>query len=270
MEKVSVIIPTYNRSHTLKRAVESVLGQTFDNFELLIVDDGSEDDTKSVVDSIQDKRIRYIKLKENRGAAGARNEGIRRSECSLIAFQDSDDVWRPEKLERQMIYWEQHPECALVYCDYLAHAVLDEETVDEWVVSARGKESEKGIFLQLLLENSIGTPTMLVKKECFLEVGGFDDTLRSLEDWDLAVRIAEKYSIGYINEILLDVYPGKDGISMGLGAYFDGRSRMIARYREQMTEAGIFDRAVNDLFQMAQKRGVLETVKRMLLLYMGQ
>ena len=123
MDKVSVIIPTYNRSHTLKRAVESVLGQTFDNFELLIVDDGSEDDTKSVVDSIQDKRIRYIKLKENRGAAGARNEGVRRSECSLIAFQDSDDVWRPEKLERQMIYWEQHPECALVYCDYLAHAV---------------------------------------------------------------------------------------------------------------------------------------------------
>ena len=102
MEKISVIIPTYNRAKELKRSVESVLAQTYDNFELIIVDDGSKDNTQEVIASIPDERIRYIKLEQNRGAAGARNEGVRASKCDLIAFQDSDDIWREEKLERQM------------------------------------------------------------------------------------------------------------------------------------------------------------------------
>ena len=269
MEKISVIIPTYNRAKELKRSVESVRAQTYDNFELIIVDDGSKDNTQEVIASIPDERIRYIKLEQNRGAAGARNEGVRASKCDLIAFQDSDDIWREEKLERQMEYWRIHPDCGLVYCAYQAHRILEGKIVDEWVVSAQNGDSKRSLLGQLLRSNSIGTPAMLMKKECFLGAGGFNESLRSLEDWDLALRIAEKYEIGYVNEILLDAYPSQGGISSGIGAYFDGRCRMIAGYRSQMAQEGVFDLAVGELLQKAQKQGVLEAVKKMLLLYMG-
>lgn len=265
MDKISVIIPTYNRSQKLKESITSVLRQSYTDFEILIVDDGSEDDTEEVVEAIQDKRIRYIKLPVNQGVSAARNEGVRQAMNPLIAFHDSDDIWRPDKLAKQMAYWQQHPEYSMIYCAYLMH-----NGKEEWKVPGEAAEGLEGkIFPRLLLRNSVGAPTMLLKRKCFLEAGGFDISLKSLEDWDFTLRFSEKFSIGYVNEILVDAYYSMGGISSGVSAYYKSRCMLIARYREEMIARGIFDLSVTDLFRRAEKSGMLEEVKKMLLLFLG-
>ena len=267
MEKISVIIPTYNREAKIKKSIESVLWQTYTDLEVIIVDDGSEDNTREVVESIQDRRVQYIRLEYNQGAGAARNEGVRRASGSLIAFQDSDDIWRPEKLERQMLYWQKRSEFSLIYCSIFFH----EEGMEGYSFPDTDQEGLEGaIFTKLLLSNMMGTPAMLMKKQCFMEVGGFDTSMKSLEDWDFAIRFSRKYMIGYVNEVLVDSYYSPGGVSAGTGAYYDSRCRMIAEYKNQMIENGVFEIVLNDLFQKAERRGVLEMVKEMLLIYIGK
>lgn len=265
MEKVSIIIPTYNRSAKLKKSIESVLQQSYTNFELLIVDDASTDDTQAMVEAISDGRIRYIRQMVNGGASAARNEGVRQADAPLIAFQDSDDIWKPEKLEKQMAYWQEYPEYAMIYCAYKKYIDGQEIVVPNasWRGSLEGK-----LFSWLAQRNSIGAPTMLMKRECFLEAGGFDTDLRALEDWDFVLRFSTKYAIGYVDEPLVDSYDSLGGVSSGVSAYYESRCRMIGRYKEQMLAEGVFDFVVNDLFQRAEQRGALEEVKRLLMLYL--
>jgi len=115
---VSVIISTYNRAHLIGRAIQSVLNQTYQDFEVIVVDDGSTDNTEEIVKSFNDPRIRYIRHEKNKGAAAARNTGIKAARGKYIAFQDSDDEWLPEKLEKQMKVFENAPpEAGVVYTD---------------------------------------------------------------------------------------------------------------------------------------------------------
>ncbi len=263
MKKVSIIIPTYNRSAKLKKSIESVLQQSYTNFELLIVDDASTDDTQEMVEAISDKRIRYIKQTVNGGASAARNEGVRQADAPLIAFQDSDDIWKPEKLEKQMAYWQEHPEYAMIYCAYKKYIDGQEIVVPNasWHGSLEGK-----LFSWLAQRNSIGAPTMLVKRECFLEAGGFDTGLRALEDWDFALRFSIKYAIGYVDEPLVDSYDSFGCVSSAVSACYESRCRMIYRYNQNMSTDCVFYFVVNDLFQRAEQRGALEEVKGLLML----
>ena len=263
MEKVSIIIPTYNRSAKLKKSIESILQQSYENFELLIVDDASTDDTQAMVTAISDERIRYIRQAVNKGASAARNEGVRQADYSVIAFQDSDDIWKPEKLEKQMVYWQEHPKYAMIYCAYTKY--IDGQEIIVPNAGWRGKLEGK-LFLWLAQRNSIGAPTMLMKRECFLEAGGFDTDLKALEDWDFALRFSAKYEIGYVDEALVDSYDSLGGVSSDVSAYYESRCRMIGRYKEQMLAEGVFDLAGSDLFQRAEQRGALEEVKRLLML----
>ena len=120
MEKVSVIIPTYNREKTILRAVQSVLDQTYTNLEVLVIDDGSTDGTAEIVRGIEDDRVKYIVLEQNGGQAKARNTGVQMAEGEWIAFQDSDDCWHKNKLEIQMTYAREHTEYSMIYCSYNA------------------------------------------------------------------------------------------------------------------------------------------------------
>lgn len=116
-DKISIIVPTYNRAQVIARSINSILTQTYENFELLILDDGFTDDTRNIIERFEDERIRYIRLKDNSGASHARNVGIQMVTCEYIAFQDSDDVWLPEKLEKQMQKMVHASEkVGLVYC----------------------------------------------------------------------------------------------------------------------------------------------------------
>lgn len=266
MEKISVIIPTYNRGAELIASVDSVLNQTYSNIEVIVVDDCSTDNTEEVVRGIKDERVKYIKLSENQGAAGARNAGVEYAQSEIVAFQDSDDLWRQDKLEKQMLYWEQHPQYAMVYGSYMMHMpeASYQTPNDDWP-----GELEGDIFYWLLQRNTVGAPTILVRKDSFIEAGGFDAGMRCLEDWEFAIRFSQLYQIGYVRDVLVDAHHSEGGVSSQYAAYYQLRCMMIARYKEALLQYGIFDTVVNDLFQRAESDNILENVKKMLLLYLS-
>lgn len=258
---VSVVIPTYNREHCLGRAVESVLNQSYSNIELLIVDDGSDDGTEALVASWKDDRICYIR-QVNQGAPAARNNGVRNAQGEFIAFQDSDDCWYPDKLEIQMEYWQRHQEYSMIYSAYMLRRQNGESVRVPY--SGTWGNLEGDIFSTLLVNNCIGTPTMLMRKDCFWEIGGFKEEMECLEDWDFALRFSEKYLIGFVEKPLMDAFPLEGGISSHTGNFCLNRCRMIATNRKQLLDRGLFDRVVGDLLNRAKEWGVLEQVQAML------
>lgn len=202
--RVSVIIPTCNRAHLLERAVASVLIQTFTDFELVIVDDGSTDATAGLpVIQNPDPRLRYIKLPENRGVAHARNAGIMISSAPFLAFLDSDDEWLPKKLEKQVAWTNAHPEMPIV------------QTREIWIRRERRvnppKTHEKfeGDLFAASLERCMITPSsVMLRRTCIEEFGGFNENYPACEDYDLWLRITSRCPVGLVNEYLLKRYGG--------------------------------------------------------------
>lgn len=197
---ISVIIPTYNRANLLNGSVGSVLVQTFKNFEIILIDDGSTDNTESIVKGFNNPKIRYIENKRNIGAAAARNVGIKIAKGKYIAFQDSDDEWLPEKLEKQIKVFESaSSNVGVVYSGYL----IIKRNKKIYAPLKKYKKRNGNIHKELLYGNFIGTPTILVKKECFEKVGMFDENLNALEDWELAIRLSKYYEFRFLDEPLL-------------------------------------------------------------------
>ena len=184
MATVAVIIPAYNQSHFLGDAVQSVLAQTFTDWEAVIVDDGSTDDTREVALSYSDPRVRYV-YQENRGLSGARNTGIRNSSAPYLSFLDSDDLFLPKKLELLLEAFERKPELGLVAGQA---KLIDKDG------KLLGKTFEKPIpedGSQLLLGNPLHVGSVLLRREWQEKAGLFDERLRSYEDWDMWLRLAK-------------------------------------------------------------------------------
>lgn len=206
---VSVILPTYNRGKVIKRAVDSILSQTYSFFELIIIDDASQDDTEDVIRQINDLRIRYYKLPSNKGPSYARNYGITQARYDYVAFHDSDDEWLPRKLEFQMNVIEQGAD--VVYCPY---QYVKGDCMVTIPAESVPREKLMGNMLESLYEaNKIGTPTLLLSKACLDRVGGFNEKLQCIEDWDLAIRIAQEYKIMYVDEPLVKAYYSSAGVN---------------------------------------------------------
>ena len=182
---VSVVIPTYNSGHFIREAVDSVLAQTYRNVELIVVDDGSTDNTAEALGAYGD-RLRVIR-QENAGPSAARNRGIREAAGDLIAFLDADDLWHPQKLEVQLRVCLENPDAGMISCltlPYAHAAALKQE------VPAKFEVSEVRLF-DLLLGRPIQTPAALIRKKILAAVGGFDEGLRMAEDWHLWLRVAQ-------------------------------------------------------------------------------
>lgn len=256
--EISIILPTYNRANLLKRAVKSVLTQTYQNFELIIVDDGSTDDTFEAVDQFHDARIRYIRCDQNRGAAGARNQGIQKAKYSYIAFQDSDDVWKPEKLAKQIEMLKQAPDdTGIVYCEFYYHGINHTEGIcpDREILL---EQKQGHIFPELLTGNMIGMPTVLVKKECFLQAGVFHEGLVCLEDYEWILRIARQYRILFVPECLVDVYANLESVTNNVEGYMASRCIIAGLYKKELIQYGLFDYIVGDILNKATQLGYLE------------
>ncbi|MCR4746475.1 MAG: glycosyltransferase [Lachnospiraceae bacterium] len=262
---VSVIIPTYNRLFTLPRAVQSVLEQSYKNLELIIVDDGSDDGTDEYVKTITDSRVVYIKG-EHKGAGAARNTGVRRSKYELIAFCDSDCEWKRDKLTKQIELMEKNDGCVMVYSRF---ATINSDGSNGMIIPVDDiPECEcSGYYLyqHLLVHNLIGTPTMLIKKEVFERTGGFDESLPALEDYDLALKIAEKHDVRCCYEILVNDYPSVGSLSSNVSAYFTVRCMLIAKYVTELKKYGTFDTIVNYILERAAKHGIQQQVGEMLI-----
>ena len=163
--KLSVVMPVYNERQTIEEIIQRVQQVELDK-EIIIVDDASTDNTKEVVDGFNDKRIRYIRHEENRGEAASRNTGIKAAKYNYIAYQDSDDEWLPEKLAKQMELLEDAPpEVGVIYTGFWKAENNGRTYVPfSWVSQKNGD-----IHKELLYGNFIGSPVVLIKKECFLE-----------------------------------------------------------------------------------------------------
>jgi len=267
-DKVSVIIPTYNREKTIENAIQSVLNQTYTNLEVLVIDDGSTDGTADIVKGIKNERVKYIALKKNGGASNARNVGVEMASGEWIAFQDSDDYWHSDKLEKQMEYYHSKPKYSLIYC--MSNVDLGNNRYMIVPTDPLPEITEGNMLSTLLCRNLIDTPTMLMKKESFLEVGGFDTTYHALEDWEFVIRFASKYQIGFCTEVLMDSYMLSDGVSSNIGAYFEARCKMLGQYKNQMALEGVLESIMQDILLRADKEGVLESVKKIMMLYLSK
>jgi glycosyltransferase involved in cell wall biosynthesis len=196
LPKVSVVIPAYNAMTYLPKAVESVLRQTFTNFEVLIIDDGSSDHIVPWASQVEDHRVRLIS-QENQGLPGARNTGIAHAQGEYIAFLDADDLWDPTKLEKQVRCLEENLAVGLVHTWML---LVDEQ--DKSTGRVMKSNAQRDAWKQLVEKNVIACPSVIVRRCCFETVGVFDRNLRSIEDWDMWIRIASRYPFAVIKEPL--------------------------------------------------------------------
>lgn len=262
---VSIIIPTYNRGHLIERAIDSVLNQTYSSYEIIVIDDGSTDNTGNVIEAIGDDRIRYIALPENQGVAHARNVGIREARYEYLAFLDSDDEWLPDKLMLQMDKMSKSSaKYGLVYCR-MGGLLRDGSTRFVCPHQDYVKEILEGdLFRPLLLQNVIGTPAMLVRRECLDQVGGFKESLKCLEDWELILRIAKKWRIGFVDEILVEVHKSEGSVSTNTAWYLITRCYIVSLYRRELESMGRLDYVKEEILSVAKKNNLYEEIKELL------
>ncbi len=203
---VSIILTTYNRASIVTKAINSILNQTYKNFELIIVDDCSSDLTEEVIAQINDSRIVYIKNKRNLGAGGSRNVGIKAAKYDLIAFEDDDDLWHADKLEKQIkLMLECDERVGMVYCEYekRAYNLQESRVIPDKCIELEFKSGY--IFPYMLRRNVIGADTVIIRKKALDKVGLFREDLICFEDWELFLRLSKEYYIILYPEVLLDV-----------------------------------------------------------------
>jgi glycosyltransferase involved in cell wall biosynthesis len=203
LPRVSVIIPAYNTATYLQAALDSVLAQTFADWEVVLCDDGSTDQTRALVEAAMPAfqgRLRYV-YQTNRGLPAARNTAIRNSSGEFLALLDADDVWLPQRLERGVALMDRDRSLGLVH-GYVARIDVRGEFV-EFPARPPLKYLSGNIARNIYTRRAhLICPTILFRKECVDAVGLFDETMRSTEDRDMWFRIAERYRVGYIDEVL--------------------------------------------------------------------
>lgn len=252
---VSIIMPTYNRSDIILHSVKSVLRQTYDNFELIIVDDGSTDQTKEIVSDIGDKRIRYLKTEANQGACHARNQGLAIAGGEYIAFLDSDNVWDKSYLERRMdVLGKSSKNVGGVFGytkiikNHKMICTVPLEEIGERILNSRSNTS---MLRYILLDNIIDTNTIVLRQECVEKVSGFDESLKRLQDWEYFFRILYQsgYKIKFTADYLVTNYLRKDSISRRSNdeAYWRTRIFFLEKYKDVFEEYGCFEEAICQL-----------------------
>lgn len=209
--RVSVIIPTYNSAAMVQEAIGSVLAQTYADLEVVVMDDGSTDDTESVVRRFGD-RVRYFK-QENQGVSAARNAGINKSLGDYVAFLDSDDLWLPEKLSAQIPLLEADPTLGLVYCDW---SVVSREALLQSSYLKDLPAASGYVFDELIQSGFILTSGVVLRRGCLDDVGAFDKSLAIAQDYDLWLRISYRWKIQLVNRCLFTKRSLKGSLSSNL------------------------------------------------------
>lgn len=230
---ISVVIPTHNRADLLERAVKSVLNQTYKEFEIIVVSDGSSDNTDEVVERLKDndERIKYISYHPGKGGNVARNTGIKEANYDYIAFLDDDDEWLPEKLEKQISILESNPKIGLVYTGINA-IYIDQN------ISYVSSPSEKGdLAKKILFKNYIGTTsTVLLRKSILKKSGVFDIELKAMQDYDLWIRVLQHSEAGVLPEPYVNYYnySGNKQISQQTNRYIEAFNYISEKYNNEI------------------------------------
>lgn len=219
---ISVILPTYNRAKEIPKSIESILNQTYQNFELIIIDDGSTDNTQEVVARYQDKRIRYIKnMTSKHGVSVARNIGIRESVGKYITFNDSDDVFYPDKLEKQLAFLESE-KADVTFCAVCKNKQIIPDL----------KFTQRDCTLERILEASFTTTQALFGKVvCFRECM-FDEQISRNVDWELVIRLIKEYKVIFQKEVLAKLIVTEVSISADANNAVVSMNYILDKYRE--------------------------------------
>ena len=245
--KVSVVIPTYERMATLSRAVDSVMAQTFSDWELIVVDDGSTDGTDEMI--LRDYPAVRLHRQENAGVSAARNAGVALAAGEWIAFLDSDDAWLPEKLERQLSALANEPELRLSHTDEI------------WIRNGKRVNQPKeyaksggAIYRRCLPLCCICPSSALIRRDLFDETGGFDETLPACEDYDLWLRITARDPVHYLDEALVRKYGGhKDQLSTTVWG--------LDRYRIRALEKILSEKILSPQDQLLTKETLIKKLR---------
>ncbi|MCC6933343.1 MAG: glycosyltransferase [Deltaproteobacteria bacterium] len=202
MNKVSVIIPAYNREKMLARAVDSVLTQTYHDFEFIVIDDGSIEDLAVIKEKVEGAGHIWISV-PNGGVAKARNLGVRHSSGEYLAFLDSDDQWLPEKLEKQLAYLHKHSQYRICQCEenWFRHGRFANQCKHH-------RKPEGDVFKNSLKLCCISPSSVLMERSLFDEFGGFDEDFVVCEDYELWLRVTAQYELGLLNDVLVVKYGG--------------------------------------------------------------
>ncbi|MCI5163348.1 MAG: glycosyltransferase [Candidatus Electrothrix sp. AX5] len=229
---VSIITPTYNRSDYNIKAIESVQSQTYPHFEMIIVDDGSTDNTKHVIEPfLQDARIRYF-YQENQRQSVARNKGLDVATGDYICFLDSDNYWVANKLERSLNAFSDNPESDIVYGDIVTVDEQGEEISRKNMPRYSGK-----ITRYLLRDNHVSMNTAMVRKKCFAELGGLDPSCEVADDYEMWLRFSAKFTYLYIPEYLAYYRVMKNQISSNKDKRFRFNEQIIRNFQKKFPDA---------------------------------
>ena len=261
--RISVVIPTYNRSHTIMRAINSVLSQTYPAFEIIVVDDGSTDGTKELLQAYgfckkdtKELEKKYL-IQENGGVSSARNLGVKNAKGDFIAFLDSDDAWSEKKLERQLVVLKQN-----LFKQRIIHT--DEIWIRNGVRVNQHKKHEKSggnIFEKCLALCCISPSSAMLHRSLFDEYGYFDETMPACEDYDMWLRLAAFEKVLFVPEFLTIKYGGH---SDQLSRAHWGMDRFRVRSLEKLIEFGLITPSQRNLVikTLIQKLDILEAGAR--------
>lgn len=230
MPKVSVIIPTHNRADLLPVAVKSVLNQTFQDFEIIIVDDASTDNMADVVSAFKDERIKLFRRDVSGGDAVARNLGIANSNGEYIALLDDDDEWFPEKLQLQIgVFMNSPPEIGAVYT-----GCMNIDIESQKILGVRYAEGGGNIFSEILGGNWINTSSVVLKRACFEKVGLFDESIPWCSDQDMWIRVSKEYQWECIRDPLVKYGEHLNKLTNNFGLKIEGKKRLIEKYSRDL------------------------------------
>ncbi len=214
---ISVIIPTYNAGIYIEEALNSVLGQTYIDYEVIVIDDGSIDNTQEIVES-KFPMVNYI-YTHNQGASRARNIGISYAKGDYVAFLDADDLWLPEKLEKQLAVFDEYPEVMLVFTESCS---FDKNGFRNKPFLKKERLMKGDIVKNIFIHSYVGTPTVMIKKSVIDEIGFFEEDLIVAEDDNLWLRIAMKFKIALVDEDLVHCRIRENSLTTTPGNFFKG------------------------------------------------
>ena len=252
----SIIMPAFNAEATICKSIQSVIDQTYDNWELIIINDGSTDNTLNIINNYLkvESKITVINLESNIGLSNARNEGILKARGEFITFLDSDDIWYNTKLKLQHEFHLLNPHCDFSHTNF--DLIIDDKIRPRSfrLFSELGYKNRGNLYPQLVYKNVIGILTVCIRKRLLKEVGLFDTNLWTFEDQDLWLRVSNKTTFGYINKVLAAYRINNNGITSKLGKYKRAYKDFIEKHRKTSENELLIDEtsAVYNMYFGAQ------------------
>ncbi len=238
---ISIVVPTYERSKYLRGAIETAVEQTYENIEVIVVDDGSTEEYAEAIVSEFSENVDYIRHDENQGLSAARNTGVRESKGEYIAFLDDDDRWHKSKLDRQLSALSTNQEAGLVTC--LVAAITPQGEVVHCERTAPSGDCSKAI----LVSNYIGTPSrVLVRRDVFDEVGGFDESLPTKQDWDFYIRLCQNWHVVAVKDHLC-LRTIHESMSNSPEDLKRDKKMILQKHRELIQREGLWSKACADV-----------------------